>query len=176
MSNFQALRFSSERDLQNYCIRVLRSKGIQAKDEVWNGDIRADIVTSRAVIECKKVLDREAIYQAYGQASAYQRNLQREEIWIVGQYPIDPTAKAQAIKIAREVEKNTKVTVSFIDDDEFWKEDFSTGEWELWRYVCLFLGLVFIALAFTSWNNKKCSATSQSHLVQQKITSEKRQI
>jgi hypothetical protein len=176
MSDFQTLRFSSERDLQNHCIRVLRSKGIQAKYEVWNGDIRADIVTSRAVIECKKVLDRESIYQAYGQASAYQRNLKREEIWIVGQYPIDLIAKAQAIKIAKEVEKNAKVTVSFIDDDEFWKEDHSTGEWELWRYVCLFLGLVFIALAFTNWNKQKCSAAARDPQVQQNTTLEKMQV
>jgi hypothetical protein len=176
MPDFPTLRFSSERDLQNYCLRVLRSKGIQAKDEVWNGDIRADIVTSRAVIECKKILDREAIYQAYGQASAYQRNLRREEIWIVGQYPTDPTAKAQAIKIAKEVEKNATVTVSFIEDDEFWKEDHSTGEWELWRYICLFLGLVFIALAFANWSKPKCSAASRSSQGQQQIPLEKRQI
>jgi hypothetical protein len=81
-----AQRFQSERELQDYCIRVLRSKGIHCKAEVWNGDIRADIVTSRAVIECKKILDRDSIYQAYGQAQAYRQNLKRGEIWIVGQY------------------------------------------------------------------------------------------
>jgi hypothetical protein len=105
MYSLQTARFSSERDLQDYCMRVLKSKGIHCREEVWNGDIRADIVTTRAVIECKKILDRESIYQAFGQAQTYRQNLKREEIWIVGQYPTDPRAKEQAIKIAKEIEK-----------------------------------------------------------------------
>ncbi len=166
MYALQPGRFSSERELQDYCIRVLRSKGIQCKEEVWNGDIRADIVTPKAVVECKKILDRDSIYQAFGQAQAYRQNLKREEIWIVGQYPTDPAAKAQAIKIAKEIEKNGHVTVSFIDDDEFWKEDYRRGGFETWRYVCLFLGILFLLLAFTSWNRKRCAATSQSFDIQ----------
>ena len=154
-------------------MRVLRSKGIPCKEEVWNGDIRADIVTSKAVIECKKTLDRESIYQAYGQAQAYRQNLKREEIWIVGQYPTDPRAKEQAIKIAKEIEKNSQVTVSFIDDDEFWNED-QRGGFETWRYVCLFVGILILLLAFTSWNNKKCSATSQSFEIQEATSLQQR--
>jgi len=176
MYALQTLRFSTERDLQNHCIRVLRSKGIHAKEEVWNGDIRADIVTSKAVIECKKILDRDSLYQAYGQASAYQKNLRREEIWIVGQYPADPTAKAQAIKIAKEIEKNANVTVSFIDDDEFWNEHTSREGWATWRYVCLFAGLLCLALAFTSWNSQKCRSPSQSSEIQMSIEAGKRQV
>jgi hypothetical protein len=174
MYTLQSGRFSSERELQDYCIRVLRSKGIHCKAEVWNGDIRADIVTSRAVIECKKILDRDSIYQAYGQAQAYRQNLKREEIWIVGQYPIDLRAKEQAIKIAQEIEKNANVTVSFIDDDEFWNEDYQRGEWATWRYICLFMGILFLLLALTRWNHKKCPATSQSFEIHQTPNSDER--
>lgn len=166
MYSLPPTRFSSERDLQDYCMRVLRSKGIQCKEEVWNGDIRADIVTSKAVIECKKILDRDSIYQAFGQAQAYRQNLKRDEIWIVGQYPTDLTAKTQAIKIAKEIEKTSNVTVSFIDDDEFWTEDDLREKWETWRYVCLFLGILLLLLALTSWDRKKCPATSQSFDIQ----------
>jgi len=54
MYALQTRRFSTERELQDHCLRVLKSKGIHCREEVWNGDIRADIVTSKAVIECKK--------------------------------------------------------------------------------------------------------------------------
>jgi len=170
------LKFQSEKDLQDHCIRVLRSKGIQVKDEVWCDGIRADLVTSEAVIELKKVLNRDSLYQALGQASAYNQELKRNQIWIVGQYPTDSTSKQQAIKIATEIEKNAKVTVSFIDDDEFWNEYTSRGEWETWRYVCLFVGLLFIALAFTSWNSRKCSAPRQVSEVQILVEADKRQV
>lgn len=162
MYTLQPTRFSSERELQDYCIKVLRSKGIPCKEEVWNGDIRADIVTSTAVIECKKVLDRESIYQASGQAQAYNQNLKRKEIWIVGQYPTDPTAKAQAIKIAKEVEKNPNVTVSFIEDEEFWIENYPKEKRETWRYICLFIGLLSLALAVVNHNGQKCRSPAQS--------------
>jgi len=142
------LKFQSEKDLQDHCIRVLRSKGIQVKDEVWCDGIRADLVTSEAVIELKKVLNRDSLYQALGQASAYNQELKRNQIWIVGQYPTDSTSKQQAIKIATEIEKNAKVTVSFIDDDEFWNEYTSRGEWgdmEIRLFVC---GATFYSLSF----------------------------
>lgn len=172
MYSLQTARFSTERDLQEHCTRVLRSKGIPCKQEVWNGDIRADIVTGRAVIECKKILDRDSLYQAFGQAQTYRQNLKREEIWIVGQYPTDFTAKEQAIKIAKEIEKNANVTVSFIDDDPFWNEE-QRGRFETWRYVSLFAGIFLLFLAFTNWNSRKCPATSQSFKVQHVVESQK---
>jgi len=175
MYALQTRRFSTERELQDHCLRVLKSKGIHCREEVWNGDIRADIVTSKAVIECKKTLDRESIYQAFGQAQTYRQNLKREEIWIVGQYPTDLASKTQAIKIAKEIEKNANVTVSFIDDDEFWNETYSKGEWETWRYLCLFVGLLFIALSFTSWNSRKCRSPSKSSQIQMLTEAGKRQ-
>jgi hypothetical protein len=117
------LRFDTERELQMYLIRVLRSKGIAAKEEVPNGNVRADIVTPRAIIEVKRILDRESIYQALGQATVYQNNIGRKEIWIVGQSPHSTTEKQQAYRIACEAEKTPGVRVSFVDEDDFWLEE-----------------------------------------------------
>ncbi|MBE9182450.1 hypothetical protein IQ268_28275 [Oculatella sp. LEGE 06141] len=115
------MKFSTEKELQNYCLRVLRSKGIQCSEEVECGDIRADIVIPQAVIELKKVLNREGIYQALGQATAYNRHLKRPEIWLVGQRPIAVQERAQAERLAQEIEQDRSITVSFIDDP-FWEE------------------------------------------------------
>jgi hypothetical protein len=157
------LRFQSEKDLQDHCLMVLRSKGIQCKEEVWCDGIRADIVTPDAVVELKKVLDREALYQAFGQATAYNQKLKRNQIWIVGQYPKDSTAKEQAIKIAKEIEKDSKVLISFVDDDEFWTVNHSSGfPLETWRLVCLVVGVIMLLFAYQGWISKKCPAPQSS--------------
>lgn len=114
------MRFSSERELQDYCLQVLESKGITAYEEVWCGQVRADIVTDRAVMELKKRLDRNAIYQAYGQAMVYQKFLNKAEIWIVGQTPTDPSERATAFTVAKEIASSI-VKVSFIESDPFWQ-------------------------------------------------------
>lgn len=114
------MRFSSERELQDYCLQVLESKGITAYEEVWCGQVRADIVTARAVMELKKRLDRNAIYQAYGQAMVYQKFLNKPEVWIVGQTPTDPTERATAFTVAKEIASSI-VKVSFIESDPFWQ-------------------------------------------------------
>jgi hypothetical protein len=114
------LRFSSEKQLQDYCLAVLRSKGIPAQAEVWCGNVRADIVTDRAVMELKKVLDRNAIYQAYGQAMVYQKFFNKAEVWLVGQTPNDPTERATAFTVAKEISAHN-VKVSFIESDSFWR-------------------------------------------------------
>jgi hypothetical protein len=165
-----AQRFETEKALQDYCLMVLRSKGIQAKEEVWNGSIRADIVTSTAVIELKKVLNREALYQALGQAKAYQNNLGKKEIWIVGQYPQSSTEKEQAIKIARELEKDETVIVSFIDDDEFWTvKNSSEFSLETWRLMCLLVGVIMIIFAYQGWVSRKCPAPLTPQQVSQAL-------
>ena len=119
-SALSLLRFSSEKQLQDYCLAVLRSKGIPAQAEVWCGNVRADIVTDRAVMELKKVLDRSAIYQAYGQAMVYQKFLNKAEVWLVGQTPNDPTERATAFTVAKEISAHN-VKVSFIESDFFWR-------------------------------------------------------
>lgn len=116
------MTFVTESDLQDYCLAVLKSKGIAAESEVWVGKLRADIVTADAVYELKKVLDRASIYQALGQATAYNKTLKRKYIRIVGQAPNNPTELQQAMTIAEEVSTD-QIKVSFIEYDSFWRSE-----------------------------------------------------
>ena len=125
----KAMEFASEAALQVYCLEVLKSKGIAAQAEVWTNGIRADIVTDDSVYELKKVLTREAIYQAFGQASAYNQTLKRRYICIVGQSPNHPAEFEQAVHIAKAISTAT-VRVSFIDHDSFWnRENVGLSRW-----------------------------------------------
>ena len=115
------MRFATERSLQDYCLQVLRAKGIVAQAEVWTDrGVRADIVTDDAVIELKKVLNRDGIYQAVGQAMTYQKHFRRPLLWIVGQMPSSPAERATALSVAKAVSGNG-VRVSFIEQDPFWQ-------------------------------------------------------
>lgn len=113
------MQFDSEAALQAHCLNVLKSRGIEAQEEVWTNGIRADIVTPECVYELKKVLNRETLYQALGQATAYNQNLNRKYICIVGQSPSDPNEFQQAIAIAKAI-SNENIRVSFVDRDLFW--------------------------------------------------------
>lgn len=115
------MEFSSEKDLQDYCLQILKSKGIQARSEVWCGGLRADIVIDRAVIELKKTLTRDNIFQAVGQGERYQKRLRKDELWIVGQMPKDYESAKSALHTARELAKEG-IRVSFIDRDAYWQE------------------------------------------------------
>ena len=115
------MRFATERSLQDYCLQVLQAKGIVAQAEVWTDrGVRADIVTDDAVIELKKVLNRDGIYQAVGQAMTYQKHFRRPLLWIVGQMPSSPAERATALTVAKAVSGNG-VRVSFIEQDPFWQ-------------------------------------------------------
>lgn len=114
------MEFNTEKELQDYCLAVLRSKGIQPKEEVWCGGLRADIVIDRAVIELKKTLTRDAIFQAVGQGERYQKRLKKNELWIVGQMPKDDESARSALHTARELAKEG-IRVSFVDRDVYWQ-------------------------------------------------------
>jgi len=114
------MEFNSEKDLQDYCLQVLRSKGITARSEVWCGGLRADIVIDRAVLELKKVLTRDSIFQAVGQGKIYQSRLKKDELWIVGQMPKDYESFKSALHTARELAKEG-IRVSFVDRDAYWQ-------------------------------------------------------
>ncbi len=114
------MQFNTERELQTYCLSVLKPKGINAKEEVWCNGLRADIVIDSAVIELKKTLTRDAIFQALGQGKVYQSRLKKKELWIVGQMPKDLDSFKSAIHTARELAKEG-VRVSFVDRDSYWE-------------------------------------------------------
>lgn len=159
------MNFNTERELQDYCLQVLRSKGIQPKEEVWCEGLRADIVIDRAVIELKKTLTRDAIFQAVGQGERYQKRLRKEELWIVGQMPKDDQSARSALHTARELAKEG-IRVSFVDRDAYWQaiepDDIypifrpqlprlSWGWLEQYRIV---LVLGFILLSLLVWDTK----------------------
>jgi hypothetical protein len=156
------LRFDTEREPQLYLIRVLRSKGISAQEEVPNGNVRADIVTPLAIIEVKRILDRESIYQALGQATVYQNNIGRKEIWIVGQSPHSPTERQQACRIACEAEKTPGVRVSFVDEDDFWLEENNRMfDGTPFRWLFLIVGTALISGSLQRLNQCPALPTSR---------------
>lgn len=155
------MNFSTERELQDYCLLVLRSKGVNAQSEVWCGGLRADIVIDRAVIELKKVLTRDSIFQAVGQGKIYQSRLQKAELWIVGQSPKDDGSFRSALHTARELAKEG-IRVSFVDRDAYWQiataqpfvpqlPQISFDWMERYRVA---IAVAFIILALLVWDSK----------------------
>jgi len=155
------MEFNSEKDLQDYCLQVLRSKGITACSEVWCGGLRADIVIDRAVLELKKVLTCDSIFQAVGQGKIYQSRLKKEELWIVGQMPKDYESFKSALHTARELAKEG-IRVSFVDRDAYWQAGTYQSsipqlprisfDW-LEQYRVAF-AVAFIILALLVWDGK----------------------
>ncbi|MBD2088328.1 hypothetical protein H6F67_00360 [Microcoleus sp. FACHB-1515] len=169
------MQFNTEKELQDYCLQVLRLKGIQPKEEVWCGGLRADIVIDRAVIELKKTLTRDAIFQAVGQGERYQKRLKKDELWIVGQMPKDDQSARSALHTARELAKEG-IRVSFVDRDTYWQASepdniypifrpqlpqlprLSFGWLERYR-VAIAVG--FIILSLLIWDGKNRSGREQ---------------
>jgi hypothetical protein len=163
----KTMRFSTERELQNYCLEVLKSKGIEAKQEVMTGGLRADIVTDSAVLELKKTLTRDAIFQALGQGSIYQKRLGKRELWIVGMSPRDSEQLRSAQHTANELAREG-VKVSFVDVDSYWnKSRFNTQRWSVTEFVeknksTLLLAFIILCLMVWSAKNKESQPQQQT--------------
>lgn len=141
--------FQSEAELQEYCLQVLQSKGYQPESEVWVGQgLRADIVCGSTVYELKKTLNRDELYQAFGQGASYLAASGLKELVIVGQLPTGEEAKQIAKKTAQNLERvNENLSVSFINEDSFWEldEQKSFG-FQRGRIACAALGAFMFAL------------------------------
>lgn len=116
--------FNTEKELQEYCYEVLKYRGIdyQAEVSVSERDGRADIVTADAVIELKKILTRESIHSAVGQALSYNATLQREKVIIMGCKPATDEALNSAlvaIRLHTKAHPNL-LYIKFWEDSEFW--------------------------------------------------------
>jgi hypothetical protein len=137
-------------------MKVLLANKIKAKRQVVVGSGRADIVTDEAVIEIKKVLDRQSIQQAVGQAIIYNRILKRKEIWIVGQMPSDWKDIQSAYKLAAEIGHDGEIVVSFVGDDEFWNDPISdSADWLNglsfnWQFIIYGLPILIVLLGVQS--------------------------
>jgi hypothetical protein len=131
------MQFETEAALQVYCLSILKARKIEAKEEVSVGPLRADIVTEDAVYELKKVLTRESLYQALGQAIAYNKVLNKKYICIVGQAPTNVLEYDQVIKVARAI-SSAEIVVSFVETDPFWVET-KVGQEDPFQTVKLWL-------------------------------------
>jgi hypothetical protein len=140
--------FQSEADLQEYCLLVLESKGLNPEQEVWVGEgLRADIIARGVVYELKRTLTRESIYQAYGQGRAYVDSGRYQRLVIVGQLPDGEEQQGVARKTARHLERLGKVKVSFVEEDDFWQLDESAFmRRQKWRLVMLAVGVCLVSL------------------------------
>lgn len=111
--------FELEEHLQDHCIAVLTQKGIPCNKELYLNGLRADIVTPDAIIECKKVLTRDAIWQAYGQAREYADRTGKPRVIIVGQSPNSEKQLNVAMCTADQLQG--KAEISFVDTDPYWQ-------------------------------------------------------
>ncbi|MBD2491945.1 hypothetical protein [Aulosira sp. FACHB-615] len=111
-----------ERHLQQYLSERLKERGFQAQLEVPANGGRADIVTNwlgGAIIECKKYLDRDNIYQAVGQLNLYGLN-NTHKLVVMGFLTPDAREQPSALKTASMVEQNSRIKVIFVNIDEQW--------------------------------------------------------
>lgn len=91
--------FSSKEQLQNWIADRLRASGYRPQLEVvthTRHKTRADIVCGDTVIECKKILDRDAMHQAASQAAMYAHHLGKSKKVIVGMPPFNASAQSSA--------------------------------------------------------------------------------
>ena len=120
-----------EAHLRDYIVEKYREKGTEVKIEVELRGGIADIVVSlnrrqRIVIECKKYLDRETIYQATAQALAYRSRFEQMgydvEHYVMGL--LKTTAKSNVINSAKTtawfVFDTLDTKVVFLNEEREW--------------------------------------------------------
>jgi hypothetical protein len=111
-----------EKHLQQYLGDRLKERGFQTQLEVPANGGRSDIVTSwqgGAIIECKKYLDRDTIYQAVGQLNLYGLN-NTHKLVVMGFLTSDAREQPSALKTASMVEQNPRIQVVFVNTEEEW--------------------------------------------------------
>jgi hypothetical protein len=121
-----------EKHLQYYLGDRLKQLGYSVKLEVGANGGRADIVTNwqgGAIVEVKKYLGRNEIYQAVGQLNLYGLNNTHK---LVAMGFLTPDAKEQpsALKTASMVEQDSRIKVVFVNLEEEWQPGYSaTRSW-----------------------------------------------
>lgn len=118
-----------EVDLQHYIGQRLRDRGFKIQMEVVINGGRADIVSNwmgGSIIEVKKYLDRNTIYQAFGQLNLYGLNNNRKLI-VMGLLTPDAHEQQSAITTASMIQQDPRVTVIFCNTSEEWLPNSKTG-------------------------------------------------
>ncbi|MFB2768597.1 hypothetical protein ACE1AT_04800 [Pelatocladus sp. BLCC-F211] len=111
-----------EKDLQQYIADKLRKRGFRVELEVKANGGRADIVTSwqgGTIIEVKKYLDRNSIYQAFGQLNLYGLN-NKYKLVVAGFMSPDAHEQPSAFKTASMIEQDARVSVLFVNLEQEW--------------------------------------------------------
>ncbi|BCL40020.1 hypothetical protein [Nostoc sp. MS1] len=111
-----------ERDLQKYISDRLTARGFTTRLEAPANGGRADIVTNwqgGAIIECKKYLDRNSIFQAVGQLNLYGLN-NTYKLIVMGFLTPDAREQPSALKTASMVEQDGRIQVVFVNLEEEW--------------------------------------------------------
>jgi hypothetical protein len=111
-----------EKDLQNYIAEHLTRRGFRVETEVRANGGRADIVANwqgGTIIEVKKYLDRDSIYQAFGQLNLYGLN-NTHKLVVMGFLTPDANAQNSAFTTASMIEQNPRTSVVFVNIDSEW--------------------------------------------------------
>lgn len=122
-----------EEHLQDYINRRLKQLGYKTETEVWCGENcgRADIVANLPdkpdypgdLIEVKRWLTREDIFQARGQAESYQKLIKSSvegklrNITVIGMAPVDPEEYRKA-SVAKKLCLQSGIDVIFVNEEE----------------------------------------------------------
>lgn len=115
-ANIELPKKWTEADLQKAIAQRLKQHGFTAQLEVKSNGGYADIVSDwdgGVIIEVKKYLDRNAIYQAFGQLNLYGIGSDYNFV-ITGFMPKDATEKAKAMVTASMIQQDKRVKVLFI--------------------------------------------------------------
>ncbi|HYW17695.1 MAG TPA: hypothetical protein VE956_00025 [Nodularia sp. (in: cyanobacteria)] len=111
-----------EKHLQYYLGERLKQFGYSVKLEVGANGGRADIVTNwqgGAIVEVKKYLDRNTIYQAVGQLNLYGLN-NRHKLIVMGFLSPDAREQPSALKTASMIEQDSRIKVVFVNLEDEW--------------------------------------------------------
>jgi hypothetical protein len=111
-----------EKDLQKYIGDRLKERGFQVQLEVAANGGRSDIVTNwqgGAIVEVKKYLDRNTIYQASGQLNLYGLN-NTHKLVVMGFLTPDAREQSSALNTASMLEQNPRIQVVFVNTEEEW--------------------------------------------------------
>lgn len=118
-----------EVDLQDYIAQRLRDRGFKIQMEVSVNGGRADIVSDwmdGSIIEVKKYLDRNSIFQASGQLNLYGLKNNRKLV-VMGLLTPDAREQQSAITTASMIQQDPRVTVIFCNTSEEWLPNSKAG-------------------------------------------------
>lgn len=111
-----------ERDLQEYIADRLRQRGFHVETEVKANGGRADIVSNwqgGTIVEVKKYLDRNTIYQAFGQLNLYGLN-NKHKLVVAGFLTVNAEDQQSSFTTASMIEQDPRVQVIFVNLEEEW--------------------------------------------------------